>query len=175
MLTTLFVHIPEQTAKPPLTKVILELYTLFDPIGFAIFAGTTVMLILAITWGGSEYTWSSLLIIGLLCGSAGAAVLLAYWLVRHGDAALIPPSCLRYRSVSFGGGVMLLQGGCTQMVAYYLPFWFQAVRGDTPTESAVYILPSLLSNIIALITFGALGKCIPDSCCKQSSRNITDS
>ncbi|KAL2826374.1 major facilitator superfamily domain-containing protein [Aspergillus pseudoustus] len=156
MLTTLFVHIPEQTAKPPLTKVISELYTLFDPIGFAIFAGATVMLILAITWGGSEYTWSSSVIIGLLCGSAGAAVLLAYWLVRHGDAALIPPSCLRYRSVSFGGGVMLLQGGCTQMVAYYLPFWFQAVRGDTPTESAVYILPSLLSNIIALITFGAL-------------------
>ncbi|CEL00960.1 hypothetical protein ASPCAL00552 [Aspergillus calidoustus] len=136
MLTTLFVHIPEPTAKPPLIKVISELYTLFDPMGFAIFAGATVMLILAITWGGSEYTWSSLVIIGLLCGSAGATVLLAYWLVRHGDAALIPPSCLRYQSVSFGGGVMLL--------------------GDTPTESAVYILPSLLLNIIALITFGAL-------------------
>ncbi|CEL08473.1 hypothetical protein ASPCAL11623 [Aspergillus calidoustus] len=156
MLTTLFLHILEQTAKPPFTKTTSELYTLLDRVGFAIFAGATVLLILAVTWGGSEHAWSSAVTIGLLCSSVATSVLFAYWIRRRKDAALIPPSCLCHQSVLFRGGVMLLQGGCTQIIPYYLPFWFQAVRGDRPTESAVYKLPSLLSNAIALIAFGAL-------------------
>ncbi|KAL2844175.1 major facilitator superfamily domain-containing protein [Aspergillus pseudoustus] len=156
MLATLFIRIPEQTKKLPFAKATVDIPRLLDPVGFAVFAGAIVMLILAITWGGSESAWSSAIVIGLLCGSFGAAVAFACWIFRRGDAALVPASCLRHRSVSFGGGVMLLQGGCTQMISYYLPFWFQVVRGDTPTQSAVHILPSLLSNILALITFGAL-------------------
>ncbi|KAL3461156.1 major facilitator superfamily domain-containing protein [Aspergillus heterothallicus] len=56
MLTTLLVHIPEQTEKPPFTRAATDLPALLDPVGFAIFAAGTVMFILAITWGGSEHT-----------------------------------------------------------------------------------------------------------------------
>lgn len=150
------ITIPEQMPKPPFHKAITALHKL-DGIGFVIFAGLTSMLLFATTWGGGSYEWSSPTIIGLLCGAAGLTVVFGVWIRHAGDDALIPPSSLRRRPVAIGSVVMFLQGGVTQMIPYFLPFWFQAIRGDSPTTSAVHMLPSLISNIVALITFGALG------------------
>ncbi|KXX80343.1 putative HC-toxin efflux carrier TOXA [Madurella mycetomatis] len=152
---TLPITIPEQTPKPPFHEAIAALQKL-DGIGFVIFAGLTTMLLFATTWGGGLYEWSSPTIIGLLCGAVGLTVVFGAWIRHAGDDALIPPSSLRRRSVAVGSVVMFLQGGATQMIPYFLPFWFQAIRGDSPAASAVHMLPSLISNIIALIAFGAL-------------------
>lgn len=158
MAATLPIPIPEQSAKPPLREAFTGLHKKLDAVGFVIFAGLTTMLLLALTWGGGQqFDWSSPTIIGLLCGAAGLTAVFALWVRRAGDDALIPPSSLRRRAVSVGSVVMFLQGGATQMIPYFLPFWFQAIHGDSPLESAIHMLPSLISNIIALITFGALG------------------
>ncbi|GAB1316331.1 hypothetical protein MFIFM68171_06541 [Madurella fahalii] len=153
---TLPIAIPEQTPKPPLHEAFTALHKKLDGIGFIIFAGLTTMLHFATTWGGGLYEWSSPTIIGLLCGTAGLTLVFAVWIRRAGDDALIPPSSLCRRPVAVGSAVMFLQGGVTQMIPYFLPFWFQAIRGDSPAASAVHMLPSLISNIVALITFGAL-------------------
>jgi hypothetical protein len=150
--------IPEQMTKPPMAEAIRNLHETLDPIGFVIFAGTTVMFILAITWGGSAYGWSSSVVIGLFCGSVALGAIFVLWVRRAGDKALIPPASIRHKAVSIGSVVMFLQGGCTQMIPYFLPFWFQATLGDKPITSAIHLLPSILSYIIALVTFGALGK-----------------
>lgn len=120
------------------------------------------MLLLALTWGGSLYSWSSPTIVGLLCGAAGLTIVFAFWIRRLGDDALMPPSSLCRKSVAVGSVVMFLQGGATQMIPYFLPFWFQAIRGDSPIVSAVHMLPSLVSNIVGLIAFGGLGETFHD-------------
>lgn len=46
-----------------------------------------------------------------------------------------------------------------QLVTYYLPIYFQAVRGDSPMISGVHLLPSILSQLLAILFSGAAGKC----------------
>ncbi|AEO64679.1 uncharacterized protein THITE_47305 [Thermothielavioides terrestris NRRL 8126] len=153
---TLPIAIPEQSAKPPLAEACRGLHRKLDPVGAVVFAGLATMLLLSLTWGGERFAWSSPTVVGLLCGAAGLLGVLALWIARRGADALIPPASLRRRSVAVGSVVMFLQGGATQVVPYFLPFWFQAVRGDSPVTSAVHMLPSLVSNIAGLIAFGAL-------------------
>lgn len=121
MAATLPITVPEQTAKQNLREALKGLHKKLDLIGFAIFAGLTTMLLLALTWGGADLAWSSPTIIGLLCGAAGLTVVFAFWIRRSGEEALMPPSSLCRRSVAVGSVVIFLQGGATQMVPYFLP------------------------------------------------------
>lgn len=154
MLVTLALNLPEPTAKPPPFQVVKTSASTLDPVGFLLLAAATVTLLFAITCGGGKWAWSSPTIIGLLCGIVGLAAVFGLWTWRQGDAALIPPACLRYRTVYAGGAVMFLQDGMTRLIPCYLPFWFQAVWGDGAIESAAHMLSSLVSNLIALILFG---------------------
>ncbi|KAL2153675.1 hypothetical protein VTH82DRAFT_4830 [Thermothelomyces myriococcoides] len=156
LAATLSIPIPEQSAKALPREAFADLHKKLDPMGFVMFSGAAAMLLLAVTWGGSQFEWSSPIIIGLLCGTVGLAALFAFWIMKRGNDALIPPSSFRRRSVAVGSVVMYLQVGTMQMIPYFLPFWFQAIHGDSPVTSAVHMLPSIISNIVALITFGSL-------------------
>jgi hypothetical protein len=43
-------------------------------------------------------------------------------------------------------------------VSYYLPIYFQGVKGVSPTMSGVYVLPSVLSHVFAAVASGMLGE-----------------
>jgi nitrate/nitrite transporter NarK len=57
-------------------------------------------------------------------------------------------SCLTY-------GFLMGQLFC---ISYYLPIYFQGVKGVSPTMSGVYILPGVLSHIFSGVTSGVLGE-----------------
>ncbi|GIJ89394.1 hypothetical protein Asppvi_008334 [Aspergillus pseudoviridinutans] len=133
MLIMLILRVPEQTIKPPMSSVLVKLPRL-DLLGFALFASACTMFLTAINWGGATYPWSS----------------------AKGDEALIPPHILRERNLFFGCWISGLQGGATIMVGYYLPLWFQAVKGASPTDSGLMMLPTMVSQILGSITSGAL-------------------
>ncbi|OAQ99457.1 hypothetical protein LLEC1_07793 [Akanthomyces lecanii] len=152
----LLMRLPEPSNKPPVLQALKELPARIDLLGFVQFAGAITMLLLALTWGGSTLSWSSPTIIGLLCGGFGLLVAFGFWIRHKNEGALITPACLRQRSICVGGLVVCLQGGASQAVPFYLPLWFQAIKGDDPSASAVHLLPSLVTMVVALITFGAL-------------------
>ncbi|KAF3763010.1 putative MFS transporter [Cryphonectria parasitica EP155] len=154
IVTTLLIPIPDHMPKPAWDEAVLSMRTKLDPVGFVLFAGAATSVLLATTWGGTTYAWSSATIIGLFCGFAALSVVFTLWILHAGENALIPPSTFRRRSVTFGSAFMFLQGGATQMISYYLPYWFQAIKGDSAVWSAIHMLPSILSQILALITFG---------------------
>ncbi|KAH8879153.1 MFS general substrate transporter [Thozetella sp. PMI_491] len=156
VLATLMISVPEETTKPPLRKALCSMHKKLDPIGFVIFAGATTTFLLAITWGGSKFDWSSATIVGLVLGSAGLIVAFTFWIKRAGNDALIPLLCLCRPSVAVGSLIMFLQAGTTQMIPYFLPLWFQAIHWDSPVSSAVHMLSSLVAQIIGLIAFGVL-------------------
>ncbi|PKX92857.1 putative MFS transporter [Aspergillus novofumigatus IBT 16806] len=141
-------------------SVLVQLPRKLDPLGFALFAIASTMFLTAINWvgatGGATYPWSSAKVIGLLCGSGGILALFITWAIHQGDEALIPPHILRERNLFFGRWISGLQGGATIMVGYYLPLWFQAVKGASPTDSGLMMLPTMISQILGLPTSGAL-------------------
>ncbi|KAK2882376.1 hypothetical protein FQN49_000431 [Arthroderma sp. PD_2] len=156
IIVMLLLRVPEQTIKPPPKTILVKLPRSLDVLGFALFAAACSLFLTAINWGGTTYPWSSAKVIGLLSGSGGILALFIAWTIYKGDEALIPPRVLRERNLFFGCWISGLQGGASIMVGYYLPLWFQAIKGASPTDSGIMLLPTAISQIVGTITSGAL-------------------
>jgi MFS family permease len=146
---------------PPTEKKIWTTKTLFwdlDIPGFAIFAPSSVMLLLALNWGGNDYAWNSATIIGLLCGSAAVLAIFVYWEIRQQDKAMIPPSLMKLREVYSACVTALIQGGSMLVLVYYIVLWFQVIKHASPSKSGVYTLPSFLSQVLFAALSGFAGK-----------------
>lgn len=129
-----------------------------DLIGFALFGPAAIMLLLALQYGGNQFAWNSSQVIGLFVGSAVTFVVFALWEAHKGDSAMIPGSIMKRRTVwasciTFGFLMSLLY-----IITYYLPIYFQAVKGVTPTMSGVYLLPTIIAQLFAAGLSGFLGK-----------------
>ena len=157
ILVLFFITIPDRRPKSEIKTGAGTILRSFDIPGFAIFAATTVMCLLALEWGGTTYKWTSANILGLFCGSAGALVVFVLWEYRQGDAAMIPLSVLRQRIVWSSCLTYIFLCANMMIIGFYMAMYFQAVRGRTPTMSGVDILPSILSNMFFAVFSGLLG------------------
>jgi MFS family permease len=154
----LLINIPDRVDRsadrPPLGQILGQL----DIFGFILFAPFAVMLLLALQWGGIKYAWNSATIIGLFCGSAGMFLVFGAWEYRVGEGAMIPFYMVRQRIIYSSCLVMGCFFGSLLCITFYLPIYFQAVKGVTPGLSGVYLLPSILSMMIMAVTSGIFGE-----------------
>jgi hypothetical protein len=151
-------RIPIQHPRPPPMSVVRTLHTSLDLLGFAIFAPALFMLLLALQWGGSAYAWNSSQIIGLFCGAGATFIVFLVWDWHKGDAAMIPFSIARMRSVWTSCIVYGLFMGNLYTASYWVPVYFQGVKGSSPTMAGVYILPMIIAHVIAALFSGPIGK-----------------
>ena len=115
------------------------------------------MLLLALEWGGTKYSWNSSTIIGLFCG-AGATFLLFLGCEHYRrEEAMLPLSLFRNRVISCAVIASAMSQGGVYLIFYYLPTWFQVVKGQSPTSSGIYLLPSVGAMSISTALAGALG------------------
>jgi hypothetical protein len=129
-----------------------------DPTGFILFASFAVMFLLALEWGGTKYSWRSATVIGLFCGSGVTLLIFATWEYYFGDKAMIPYSVLTRRIVWCSCLATWFFSGTIFMFSYYLPLYFQSVKGVSPALSGVYMFPSILTQIIGALLSGLLGQ-----------------
>jgi hypothetical protein len=119
------------------------------------------MFLLALGWGGkSGYPWNSGTVIGLFLGAAVMFGIFLGWENHRGDTAMIPLAMFKKRVVTAGCLVQLFLMGTMMISLYYLPIWFQAVVGTSPTISGVYLIPLVVSQILNSIIGGALSACL---------------
>jgi MFS family permease len=152
-----FIHIPDgklATAKATWKQQVKRL----DLPGFLLFTPTCTMLLLALEWGGTTYSWKSATIIGLFCGSVGLCVVFVAWEYRRGETAMIPLSVVRNRYVAFATITTIVSQGSLLLITYYLPVWFQVVKNVSPIMGGVDYLPSVFSQVFASVLTGALSK-----------------
>lgn len=162
VLLLFFTHVPDETLKPPFSFALLRsIVPDLDLTGFALFAPTTVMFLLALEWGSSEYGWRSPIVIGLFSGSGAMLILFCLWERHVGERALIPFHVVKRRIV-WASTIQTTSLFVNNFVGVnYVPIYFQAVRGVGPSLSGVYTLPSILTQLLSLVTTGALGKSTP--------------
>ena len=159
-LMLILIHIPQQFPRPAPMSVVRTLHTSLDLVGFAIFASAFVMLLLALQWGGSTYAWSDSRVIGLFCGAGATAIVWLFWDHHKGDTALIPFSMVRQRTVWASCIVYGLFMSNLYTASYWVPVYFQGVKGASPTMSGVYILPMIIAHIFAAMASGPIGKIV---------------
>lgn len=127
-----------------------------DTVGLLAFIPCIVSFLLALTWGGATYPWSNwrvilLFVVAGLTLAAFAGV--QYW---QGDSATVPFSVLRKRTVWACGTYSFFLFGGFLAFNYYLPIWFQAIKGVSAVQSGIHILPSILSVVVFSLMSGGL-------------------
>lgn len=154
------IRCPEQVVKAPFSLALVRrVIPQLDIIGFIFFAPAAILLLLALQFGSGEtYAWNSSIIIGLFVGSGVAAILFLYWEWKAGDVAIIPFSMVRNRIVWASALQYVTLISAVFVGTQYFPIYFQAVKGVGPVLSGVYLLPSILSQILFVLFSGALSK-----------------
>ncbi|KAJ7318128.1 major facilitator superfamily domain-containing protein [Mycena albidolilacea] len=127
---------------------------LFGPL--VIFILGIVSLLLALRWGGSKYPWNSGWIIALVIVFGVLISIFVALQIWKQDRATIPPRIFMQRSMLAGGAYSLCIDASRNILTYFLPIYFQAIKGVPATKSAIYGLPLILARIPGAIICGAL-------------------
>ena len=125
-----------------------------DLIGNLIFLPSLTCLFTALSWAGTKYPWNSGVIIALFCLFAFLLILFAIEQYLKGDTATLPPQVLKNRNVLSGFAYSLCCNSTNNVVEYYLPTYFQAIRGCTPTKSGLLMLPIVFGMLTSMLMQG---------------------
>lgn len=128
----------------------------FDPWGTAVFMPCIILLLLALQWGGSKYPWGNGRIIALFVIAGILAVAFVGIQIWKQENATIPPRILKQRSIAFSTWFVICLGGSFFILIYYIPIWFQAIKGTTATESGIRNLPMIMGVVIFSVLTGGL-------------------
>jgi EmrB/QacA subfamily drug resistance transporter len=119
-----------------------------DYLGSAVLSAAVVCLVLALTWGGVNYGWTSTTIITLFV--ATVALLAAFVQVeKRAVEPLVPLHLFRNQvfRVSFGTGAMI--GFAMFGALTFLPLFLQVVHGASPTSSGLQMAP-MMAFVLAM-------------------------
>ncbi|TDL27600.1 putative major facilitator superfamily transporter [Rickenella mellea] len=113
-----------------------------------------VCLLLALQWGGTKFPWHDSKVYGLIIGFGLLISVFIGLQLYRGDRATIPPRVLRQRTVLTCAlyTCLLSMGLYTQI--FYLPFYFQAVKGASAENSGIRTIPYLVSITLSSLIVG---------------------
>ena len=124
-----------------------------DFLGAGLLAVSLISLLLAVTWGGTQYAWGSSQIIGLFITAAvgTAAFLLAE---RHAQEPILPLSLFRNRVFNVSMVAIMLSAMGMFGGILYIPLFAQYVIGESATNSGTILAPMMAGLIISSIGAG---------------------
>lgn len=159
------IHFPEVVKKEPISLALVrKVAPELDLLGFLLFVPPSIMFILALQFGsGYTYAWGSATVIGLLVGSGVLFVIFIMWELKMGDRAMIPGYLLKKRIVWVSYAFGICNAICMLVASNFLPTYFQAVKGEGPSSSGLHVLPSILSQLLFILSTGTLGESIIDA------------
>lgn len=135
---------------------ILEKLKRVDWIGNLIFIASSCSFLIPLTWGGVQYPWDSWHTLApLLVGVAGIAFFCVYeqrWAVEP----TIRLEILRSYNLAYSLYAALINALVVYGALYFLPLYFEAVRGYSPIVSGVSLFPATLTVAPVSIISGTI-------------------
>ena len=149
-----FFHLPAAATPSSIhwTRKLLHL----DPIGIVLTIGGITCIILALQYGGTTYPWNSSVVIGLLVGFGLLTIALVAWEIWLGEYAMMSPRLYKQRSLLFTAPYQFFFMGSYIVLLYFLPLYFQSIRGVNPIQSGVDNLPLVLAAAVFALAGGAV-------------------
>ncbi|KAM0326211.1 hypothetical protein ACHAQA_006808 [Verticillium albo-atrum] len=126
-----------------------------DPLGNLIFMPAIICLLLAMQWGGHTYAWDSGRIVALLMLATFLLLVFLYLQIHQQDNATVPPRIFKKRTIWSASLFTFGLGAAFLLAVYWLPIWFQGVKGATAVGSGVMNLPMLVSVVVFSLVAGA--------------------
>jgi EmrB/QacA subfamily drug resistance transporter len=157
VLLLFFLHIPQGNLqrKPTTFK---DVATRLDLVGTFFLLPCIICLLLALQWGGLTYSWGNARIIALLVLSGILFIIFLIVQRWKGENATVPGHIFFNRSIVAGVWFSFCIGGALQTVIYFLPVWFQAIKGASAIKSGIMNLPMVIGLAITSVLAGILTK-----------------
>ncbi|PLB50092.1 MFS general substrate transporter [Aspergillus steynii IBT 23096] len=115
-----------------------------------------VLLLLGLDFGGVTFPWDSPVVI---CMIVIGAALIGFFLFAEKRLARFPLMDLRVFKELSNNAVILVAAShsmATRGSEYYLPLYFQSVKGASPTKSGVLVLPMMIAASLCDVSVGIL-------------------
>ncbi|KAI0409318.1 major facilitator superfamily transporter [Xylaria palmicola] len=150
------VAVPYMLTLKPREATFGEKLARIDWLGSIIFTGSATSFLIAVCWGGSQFAWNSAqTLVPLIIGFVGLLITLLYekfcakqpflrQSLYHNSSSIVAYSC---------GSI---QGMVMYGLLYYGPFFFLSVKGYSPLDTGVAMLPATLAVTGAGIVCGRL-------------------
>jgi Na+/melibiose symporter-like transporter len=119
-------------------------------------AGSVVSLLFALEFGKENQEWTSGRVIALFVVFGVLFLIFAGYQAWRKEKATVPPRILFQRTTFFACLNALAIGSVLVIYSFYLPVWFQVVKGKSPQDSGIALIPLLLSNVFCVILGGVL-------------------
>ncbi|MFE7464016.1 MDR family MFS transporter [Streptomyces sp. NPDC057499] len=124
-----------------------------DYLGAGLLTLGITAIVLVTTWGGSEYAWTSAVIMEL--AAIGVVALVGFVFVETKAAEpIIPLHIFRNRNFTLMSVIGFMSGFVMFGAVLFLPLYQQSVQGASATNSGVLLLPMLLSMMVVSLIAG---------------------
>ena len=137
-------------------KTLLQKLSELDYIGPLFFLPALLCLFLALQFGGAKFAWNSGAIVGLFFGFGILILMWVYSQYRLGEKATVPFRVMFQRTVLFSSIFSLFTGAAITTLSFYIPLYFQAIKGSSATKSGVETLPLIIATTVASFAAGIL-------------------
>jgi EmrB/QacA subfamily drug resistance transporter len=138
-----------------LPRVRVEQHVQVDWIGTSLLILWLVPMLLAFTWGGTQYAWSSPVIIGMFAFSAATLVIFVLAETRSKEP-IVPMEFFKVRLFSVANiiGLLLSVGMFGSLL--FLPLYVQGVLEFSAANSGAILTPMMGSFIVAALVAGQI-------------------
>ncbi|KAK4689712.1 MFS transporter, DHA2 family, glioxin efflux transporter, partial [Tremellales sp. Uapishka_1] len=127
-----------------------------DYYGSVLTLAWVVLFLLGISWAGTQYSWSSAAVLAPIIVGIFLLGVFLYVEARLVPLPLVPMHIFKNRIVASSMASTFFSGSCFYAVLYYLPTYFQIVKGASAIHSGVLILPLVVIQTVTAFTSGML-------------------
>ena len=152
-VTSLILHLPNQKLDARGTDWKAKLKQL-DPIGNLVFFPGIICLVLALQRGGTEYSWRNARIIVLLVLCIVLCLAFIAVQIWKQEKGTLPPRVVKQRSVAASVWCAFFNGAGMMAMMYYLPIYFQSIKGVSAVRSGIMLLPMILATVVISLASG---------------------
>ncbi len=152
----------------PLGILVIILFTFFFPNfrldtlkhridypGITTLIVAVVPLLLALSWGGVEYPWTSVQVISMFV-LAVAAIIAFPFVEGRSEEPIVPLDIFRNPIVAISVPIIFLAGFSMYSAIIFIPLFFQGVLGVSATASGSFITPMVLGQVVGSFISGQL-------------------
>ncbi|MCJ1350729.1 MAG: hypothetical protein MMC33_000710 [Icmadophila ericetorum] len=145
---------PQQQPSQPLSY--LQIFLSIDPVSLITLLPSVISLLLALQLGGSTFPYSNprIIVLFLLFGIFGLFFIMNQF--RLGPLGTLPPYILRNKNILGAALYSFCFGASYYTILYFLPIYFQAIKGVSALQSGIDTFAMLVGNSIMTLLSGYL-------------------
>lgn len=128
-----------------------------DFVGIALLTTAVVLILCALSLAGTVYSWSDpAIVVSVTGGFSGIIAFIIWQRSRRCRHPIMPPHVFSNRTTTTALFITAVHGFITYGFQFYLPPFFQALLGASPSQSGVLILPCSLTIVVLAALGGPL-------------------